>query len=106
MHFQLHVHRVRGPAKEGDELLFLHRPVDLGQHRLLAGLHQFPLAEVEFILVDDCLQRQVGRCTGADTVQLLVELVGMLLQVGKVLHPGIPHVVGHRQGELGSFQVT
>jgi hypothetical protein len=29
MHFQLHVHRVRGPAEEGDELLLLHRPVDL-----------------------------------------------------------------------------
>ncbi|MNC20162.1 hypothetical protein D3C75_681050 [compost metagenome] len=30
----------------------------------------------------------------------------MFLQVSEVLHPGIPHIVGHCQGELGSFQVA
>ncbi|MCY1245166.1 hypothetical protein D9M72_582900 [compost metagenome] len=56
VHFQLHVHRVRGPAEEGHEFLFFHRAGHFRQHRLLAGLDQFPLAHVEIVFLDDLLQ--------------------------------------------------
>ncbi|MNZ75816.1 hypothetical protein D3C78_943030 [compost metagenome] len=96
---------MRGPAEEGHEFLFFHRAGHFRQHRLLAGLDQFPLAHVEIVFLDDLLQRDVRRCTGADAVDLAVELVGVFVQVGKVMHTCIPYVIRNSEGEFGAVEV-
>ena len=57
----------------------------LGQHRLLAGFDQRPVAEAEVVGVDHLLQALVRRRAGLDAVDLLVEGVGVggeVLEVG------------------------
>jgi hypothetical protein len=66
--------------------LLLHGARHFGEHGLFAGFDQFPLTQVEVVLLDDFLQRGVRWRAGADAVDLLVELVGELVQVGKVMH--------------------
>ena len=100
------VHRVRRPAEEHQPALALLGPAEFGEHRLLAGLHQLPVAEAELVGVDHLLDRLIGRRAGADPVQLAVEALPLRGEVLEAVYAGVPDVARHRQGEAGAVEVA
>ncbi|MDT4868874.1 hypothetical protein FQZ97_1038640 [compost metagenome] len=93
------------PRQENDPVLAFFFACHLAQHALLAGLHQRPAFEAIALGVDHFLDVLVGGRTGFDAVDLLVKPVGEPGQVGEGFHPGVRHIGGHGQRELGAGQV-
>lgn len=97
---------MRGPAEEHQPALALLGASQLGEHRLLAGGHQLPVAEAEPVGVDHLLDRLVGRRAGADPVEFAIEALRLPGEVLEAMDTGIPDVAWHRQGEASAVEVA
>ncbi len=104
-HVEALVHRVRLPAQEHDRLLVAHRPLDLGQHALLAGLDQLERAQASDVVADQVQHVVIAVIAGLDAIDRTVQLRREPLDVGKVVQAGGVGVGGDGQGVFGALQV-
>src|SRR3546814_20419721 len=72
---------------------------------LLGRLHHLEVAQIERVLVDHVEDQAVAVVARLDAVDLAVEIVLELGDVGEVLQALLRGVLRHPQGVLGAFQV-
>ncbi|MDT4848370.1 hypothetical protein FQZ97_824580 [compost metagenome] len=105
VHLQLVVHRVRFPAEEHGPLLEVLGALHLGEHAVLAGLHEFEVAQAEGAPCDHLVDQCIAVVAGLDAVDLAAQLLLELRQVGEALHAAFPGGLVHRQGVLGACEI-
>ena len=96
---------MRRPAEEDDRVFGASGACDLAEHALLGGFHDVEIAEIEGVLLDHVEDQAVAVIARLDAVDLAVQLVGELGDVGEALEPLVEQVLRHRQRVFGAGQV-
>ena len=99
------VHRVRVPRHEHERLVHAIRPLELGEHALLAGLDEPEMPEAERVRPDHAQHQAVGGRARLDAVDRRVERACEFLDGREVLQTRVIEVLRDRQGEFGFFEV-
>ncbi|VTR66338.1 conserved hypothetical protein [Desulfosarcina cetonica] len=104
-HVDALVHAVGRPSQEHDPTPLFDAGLDLGQHGHFAGGNDFEFAQAEHVLLDHVADNQVAVVARLDAVNLPVELVAELDDIGKILQPPLGTVGGNGQGVFGAGHV-
>ena len=86
---------MRRPAEEGDPFIVLHRLLGLGEHAGFRGFDQLEAFEIVLGLGDHVENDAVAVVAGLDAVDLAVELVLELAEVGQRLDAAVGDILRH-----------
>ena len=95
---------MRRPAEEDDPLIVLHRLLGLRQHAGFRGFDQFEAFEIVLRLLDHVEDDAVAVIAGLDAIDLAVELVLELADVGQRLDAGFGDIGRHDDAVAGALR--